>query len=187
LDFELLRETAGAARRPLNKQEEIKMSNWQLRLRGMVWMCLTWAAGWAVAGLLIGVTSLVTPFLPWDAFFRVFDAPLPALGMPAFIGGGLFSIVIGFAERRSRFEDLSLGRFAAWGAAAGLLLSLVPAAMVAVGLASLNRPEYGLWKLTALISGPLTLLGAVSGVASLHLARMTRLWKTLLLQLLASE
>jgi len=163
------------------------MSNSLLRLRGLVWICLTWAAGWAIAGLLIGAASLVTPFLPWDAFFRVFDAPLPALGMPAFIGGGIFSVVIGFAEHRSKFEDLSLGRFAAWGAAAGLLLSLVPAAMVAVGLASLNRPDLGLWKLTALISGPLTLMGGVSGAATLRLARAARLWKKLLLQLLASD
>lgn len=160
------------------------MSNWPLRLRGMAWMCLTWAAGWAVTGLLIGVTSLVTPFLPWDAFFRVFDAPLPALGMPGFIGGALFSIVIGTAEHRSRFEDLSLGRFGAWGAAAGLLLSLVPAAMVSVGLAELNHPDFSLWKLTAVISGPLTLLGAVSGAAALQLARKARLWRKLLLQLL---
>lgn len=163
------------------------MSNLLLRLRGLVWMSLTWAAGWAIAGLLVGAASLATPFLPWDAFFRVFDAPLPALGMPAFIGGAIFSIVIGTAEHRSKFEELSLGRFAAWGAAAGLLLSLVPAAMVGVGLASLNHPEFGLWKLTALISGPLTLMGAVSGAAALQLARMARLWRTLLLQLLASE
>ena len=163
------------------------MNNWLLRLRGMVWICLNWAAGWAGTGLLIGVTSLATPFLPWDAFFRVFDAPLPALGLPGFIGGALFSIVVGIAEHRSRFEDLSLGRFGAWGALAGLMLSLLPAAMVAAVLAALNHPEHGLWKLTALISGPLTLLGAVSGAASLRLARAGRLWKTLLLQLLARE
>ncbi|MGD9642611.1 MAG: hypothetical protein AB7V08_07710 [Elusimicrobiales bacterium] len=163
------------------------MSAWLLKLRGMVWMCLTWAAGWALAGLLIGVTSLVTPSLPWDAFFRVFDAPLPALGMPGFIGGAIFSIVIGTAERHTRFEELSLGRFAAWGALAGLLLSLLPAAMVAVGLATLNHPEHGLWKLTALICGPLALLGAASGAAALRLARAARLWRAPLLQLLAGE
>ena len=104
--------------------------------------------------------------------------------MPGFIGGALFSIVIGLTERRSRFEELSFGRFGAWGALAGLLLSLVPVAMVSAGLATLNRPD-SLWELTALISGPLTLLAAASGVASLQLARMARLWRTLLLQLLA--
>lgn len=162
------------------------MSDWLLRLRGMVLMCLTWAAGWALAGLLTGAASLATPFLPWDAFFRIFDAPLPALGMPGFIGGALFSIIIGLAESRGKFEEMSLGRFGAWGASAGLLLSLVPAAMVAVGLAELNRPGLGLWKLTAVICGPLTLLGAVSGFASLLLARRARFWKTMLLQLLGN-
>ncbi|OGR81041.1 MAG: hypothetical protein A2X32_08850 [Elusimicrobia bacterium GWC2_64_44] len=161
--------------------------NWLLRLRGLAWLCLNWAVGWAVAGLLIGVTSLVTPFLPWDAFFRVFDAPLPALGLPGFIGGAIFSILIGLAERGNKFEELSLPRFGAWGAAAGLLLSLVPAAMAAAGLATINHPEHGVWKLTALIGGPLTLLGAASGAASLLLARLARLWRTPLLQLLASE
>jgi hypothetical protein len=153
----------------------------------LIWMGVTWAAGWAAAGLLIGVSSLVTPWLPWDAFFRIFDAPLPALGLPGFIGGALFSIVIGLAERRNRFEELTLPRFGAWGALAGLLLSLVPAAMVFAGLAELNRPDLSLWKLTALISGPLTLLGAISGAAALLLARLARLWRTPLLQLLASE
>ena len=161
------------------------MSNWLGRMRGMAWLCLTWTAGWAVAGLLIGVTSLVTPFLPWDAFFRVFDAPLPALGLPGFIGGAIFSVVIGLGENRRRLEELSLARFGAWGALAGLLLSLVPAAMAAVGLATLNRPD-SLWKLTAFIGGPLTLMGAVSGAGSLLLARTARPRRTLLARLLAS-
>jgi hypothetical protein len=59
---------------------------------------------------------------------------LPALAVPGFVGGACFSVVLGIAGRRRRFEDLSLSRFAAWGALGGLLLSLVPAAMVAVGL-----------------------------------------------------
>lgn len=159
------------------------MNNWLRRILGMVGMCLTWTAGWAVTGLLIGIASLLLPFLPWDSFFRVFDAPLPALGMPGFIGGAFFSVLIGLAERRRGFESLSLGRFGAWGAAAGLLLSLVPAAMVSVGLATLNRPA-DLWQLTALISGPLTLLGAVSGAGSLLLARTARPWRNLLACLL---
>lgn len=163
------------------------MGNWLLRMRGGLGLCFFWAAGWAVTGLLIGVTSLVTPWLPWDAFFRVYDAPLPSLAMPGFIGGAIFSIVIGFAEHRSKFEDLSLGRFTAWGALAGLLLSLVPAAMVAVGLADLDPSEHSLWKLTALIGGPLTLMGAVSGAAALRLARAARLWRAPLLQLLGGE
>jgi hypothetical protein len=135
-------------------------------------MGLIWAAGWALVGVLIGVTSKVLPGLPfWDAFFDLFDAPLPALAIPGFVGGVLFSMVLGIAGRRRRFEELSLPRFAAWGALGGLLLSLVPAALVAVGLASLGRPDLGLWQITAAISAPLILLSAVSASVSLLLAR----------------
>lgn len=148
------------------------MATWLRRLRGAVGMGLTWAAGWALAGVLIGVASRLLPGLPWETFFEVFDAPLPALAIPGFLGGALFSTVLGIAGRRRRFDELSLPRFAAWGAVGGLLLSLVPAAMVAVGLASLGRPDLGLWQITATISGPLTLLSAVSASGSLVLARM---------------
>ena len=163
------------------------MKNWLPRLRGVVGLCLTWAAGWAIAGVLIGVTSLLLPWLPWDSFFRVFDAPLPALALPGCIAGAFFSLVIGLAERRRGFDALSLAGFSGWGAVAGLLVSLVPAAMVSAGLATLNRPGFDLWRMTAVISAPLILLGAVSGCASLLLARRARPWRTLLVQLLGGD
>lgn len=147
------------------------MKPWLRRIRGAVGMGLAWAAGWAVFGILIGVTSVLLPGLPWDAFFEVFDAPLPALAIPGFLGGALFSVVLGIAGRRRRFDELSLPRFAAWGAVGGLLVGLVPAAMVAVGLATLSRPEAGLWRLTATIAAPLMLLSAASAAGSLMLAR----------------
>ena len=148
------------------------MKRWLRRIRGVVGMGLTWAVGWALVGLLIGVTSILLPGLPWDAFFRVFDAPLPALAVPGFVCGALFSTVLGIAGRRRRFDELSLPRFAALGAMGGLLLSLVPAAMVAVGLATIGRESLGLWQFTAVISGPLMLLSAASASGSLMLARM---------------
>ena len=148
------------------------MKQWLRRLRGAVGMGLIWAAGWALVGVLIGVTSKVLPGLPfWDSFFDVFDAPLPALAIPGFVGGVLFAVVLGIAGHRRRFEELSLPRFAAWGAVGGLLLSLVPAVLVAVGLASLERSDLGLWQITAVISAPLILLSAVSASVSLLLAR----------------
>ncbi|HEX5438015.1 MAG TPA: hypothetical protein VFW98_12695 [Gemmatimonadaceae bacterium] len=148
------------------------MKKWLRRIRGVVGTGLTWAVGWALVGLLIGVMSTVLPGLPWDAFFKVFDAPLPALAVPGFFGGALFSMVLGIAGRRRRFDELSLPRFVAWGAVGGLLLGLVPAAMVAVGLASIGREGLGLWRLTAIISAPLMLLSAVSAAGSLALARV---------------
>ncbi len=145
------------------------MKKWLRRIRGAVGMGLTWAAGWALVGVLIGITSLLLPGLPWVVFFEIFDAPLPALALPGFVGGALFSTVLGIAGRRRRFDELSLPRFGAWGAVGGVLLGLFPAAMVAVGLAS---AAVDLWLFTAIIIGPLALLCAVSATGSLALARM---------------
>lgn len=147
------------------------MARWLRRIRGALGMGLTWAVAWGLAGVMIGVLSLLTPWLPWEAFFEVFDAPLPALAMPGFVGGVLFSGVLGVAGRRRRFDELSLPRFTAWGALGGVLLGLVPTAMVAVGLASLGPGAPPLWQLTVLSTVPAVLLGAGSAAGSLALAR----------------
>jgi hypothetical protein len=147
------------------------VKRWLRPIRGAVGMALTWAVAWALVGLLIGVSSRLLPGLPWDRFFEVFDAPLPALAIPGFIGGALFSAVLGIAARRRRFDELSLPRFAAWGALGGVLLSLIPAALAVVGLLSVQGGELGLWQLTAVIAGPLVLLSAASASGSLLLAR----------------
>src|SRR3972149_2226210 len=148
------------------------MNKWLRRIRGAIGMGVTWALGWAVVGVLIGVTSKLLPGLPfWDSFFRVFDAPLPAFAVPGFFAGGFFSIVLGIAGRRRRFAELSLPLFGALGAVGGVMLSLLPAAMVGVGLASVNGPDSSVWPVTAAILGPLTLLSALSATGSLRLAR----------------
>ena len=134
-------------------------------------MGLTWAVGWAIAGLLIGVASILLPGLPWDAFFEVFDAPLPALAVPGFFAGVFFSMVLGIAGGRQRFSELSLPRFAAWGALGGLLLTLFPFALVAVGLASREGSDIGTGQILAAITGPFILLSAASASVTLFLAR----------------
>lgn len=146
-------------------------TNWLKRLRGAVGMGITWAIGWAVAGVLIGIASNLLPWLPWDLFFRVFDAPLPALAIPGFLGGVIFSLVLGVAGRHRRFDQLSLRRFAAWGAVGGLLLSLVPAALVVGGEATISASAPGLWAFTAAIAAPLVVLSTLSASGSLLLAR----------------
>ena len=143
---------------------------WLRRIRGAIGMGITWAIVWGLAGLGIGALSLVTPWLPWDTFFRVFDAPLPALAVPGFVGGMLFSLVLGVAARHRRFEELSLPRFTAFGAVGGVLLSLVPAATLGAGLGTL-REGLNIWQLTAAISIPTVLLGAASAAATLSIAR----------------
>lgn len=147
------------------------MNKWLRRIRGAVGMGLVWAAGWAVAGLLIGVSSVLLPGLPWDSFFKVFDAPLPAMAIPGFFAGVFFSIVLGIAGRRRKFSELSVPRFAALGAAGGVLLILFPFALVAVGLASREGSDLGAWQIIAAIGGPFMLLSALSASGSLVLAR----------------
>ena len=147
------------------------MRQWMKRVRGAVGMGLTWAVGWAGAGVLIGVSSLVLPGLPWDTFFAVFDAPLPALAIPGFVGGALFSVVLGIAGRRRRFHELSLPRFAAWGAVGGALLTLFPFALVALGLASPEGGRFSAAHIIGVIGGPFIALSAASAVGSLLLAR----------------
>jgi hypothetical protein len=156
-----------------DRRSEAEMK-WLKRVRGAIGMGLTWAAGWAVFGILIGVSSRLFPhLLPWDAFFNVFDAPLPALAVPGFFGGALFSIVLGIAGRGRKFSELSVPAFAAWGAFGGLMLSLLPALLVAIGMASRGEDgTLGTWQLTATIAVPLVLLSAISAAVSLVVARL---------------
>ena len=141
------------------------------RIRGAIGMGLTWAFGWAIAGVSIGVASILLPGLPWDAFFEVFDAPLPAFAVPGFFAGVFFSAVLGIAGRRRRFRELSVPRVAAWGAAGGLLLTLFPFALVAVGLASREGSSVGTWQILSVLTGPFVLLSAASASVTLMLAR----------------
>lgn len=141
------------------------------RLRGILGMSAVWAIAWAGTGLLIGVASVLTPFLPWERFFDVFDAPLPALGVPGAVGGAIFGVVLLAAARQQRFDQLSLPRFTALGAVGGVLLSLVPEAMVALGLATLNRPDLATIGFLLAKGALLGALGAASAAATLLIAR----------------
>lgn len=144
---------------------------WLRRIRGAIGMGLTWAFGWAIAGVLIGVASKLFPGLPWNSFFEVFDAPLPSLAVPGFVAGVFFSIVLGIAARHRKFSELSLSRFAAWGAIGGLLLTVFPFALVAAGLASRAGSDIGTWHIIAVITGPFVILSALSASVTLLLAR----------------
>jgi hypothetical protein len=133
------------------------MKKWLRRIRGTVVLGLTWALAWAPVGLLIGM--IVDP----DGSM---DEPWIAVGtLPGFLGGVAFAAVLGIVGRRRRFEELSIPRFAAWGAVAGLL---VGGTWLVVALVS-DPPR---WLLNGLVVGSLTLLSAISAAGSLALARM---------------
>lgn len=142
------------------------MKNWLKRIRSALRMGLIWGTGWALVGLLIELVHNVWPN-PLGSLVDIWPA---ALGGPAFLGGLAFSTLLGIAGRHRKFSELSLPGFAALGAAGGVLVSLVPALLVAVGLASLKAP-YTLWQVVVPMMVPFALVGATSAAGSLMLAR----------------
>jgi drug/metabolite transporter (DMT)-like permease len=134
------------------------MNGWLRRIRGAVGMGLTWAIGWTVAGM----AGAMAVYMLFPGLPDVFDVWIPVFAYPGFLAGVGFSLVLRVAEGRHTFEELSLPRFAAWGALGGLLLGAFLTAM-AFG----EVPTAAL----AAITGTTTLLSAASAAGSLALAR----------------
>jgi len=86
-------------------------------------MGLTWGAAWFVAGL---VPRWLFGFNP--------DVPFPLVfGVLGFIAGVTFSSLLVLAEGRRNFDQMSLPRFAAWGAVGGLLVSALFTRVASLG------------------------------------------------------
>ena len=132
-------------------------------------MGLTWGAGWAFVGGLIELIANIIPGLGWTSLVDIWPA---TLAIPGFLGGMVFSTVLAVAGRNRRFDQLSLPRFAAWGAVGGVLMSFVPIALVAAGVLTPDS-TVNVWRFTAGLLAPLTLLGAASASATLALGRMS--------------
>ena len=135
------------------------MKKWLRRIRGAIGMGLTWAAAWFGAGviMMLGVLLLTGSRA---------DVPIPLVfGAFGLVAGITFSGVVGLVEGRRRFDQMSLPRFAGWGAAGGFFLSAT--FVLAVALA--GDPAF-LWNL--LFLGPVVAVaGAGSAAGSLALAR----------------
>lgn len=140
------------------------MKIWLRRIRGALGMGLTWALAGFLAGMCMELIHNIWPN-PLGSAVDIWPA---ALAYPGFFGGVAFSAVLGIAGRRRRFDELSLPRVAAWGAVGGLLVSLIPAALVTGGLATPNAP---VWQITLALLGPFTVGGAIAAPVSLALAR----------------
>ena len=126
------------------------MRKWLRRIRGAIGMGLTWAIAWFGAGMIL---LLVVGFGAADVPFPLFFALL------GFLAGVTFSGVLGIVEGRRRFDQMSLPRFAGWGAVGGLLLSGIFAWAAGLG------GEF-------LVLGPVfALAGAGSAAGTLALAR----------------
>jgi len=126
------------------------MKKWWRRLRGAIGMGLTWAAAWFGAGMvLLLVVGVGAADVPFPLFF----------GLLGFLAGATFSGVLGILAGRRRFDEMSLPRFAGWGALGGLLLSGI------VALAAGPGSEI-------LVLAPVfALAGAISAAGTLALAR----------------
>lgn len=92
------------------------MNTWWRRIKAGLGMGLIWALGGAGVG---GVIELIANFVPALNFI---DMWIPLFAIPGFVGGMIFSLVIGIAARHRKFEELSIPAFAAWGALGGVLL-----------------------------------------------------------------
>ena len=133
------------------------MPRWLRVIRGMIGMGLTFAVG-------VGVVASMVAVVPWlllggdPEIFRL----VVASSIWAFPIGVAFSGVLALTRRGGSFDKLSLPRFAALGAGAGLLL---------FGVLALNAWEA--WSVSNAIGNAMifVFLGAGSATATLMLAR----------------
>ena len=100
------------------------MGKWMRRIRGAIGMGLTWSAAWFVAGL-----------VPRWLFGFNTDVPFPLVfGVLGFMAGVIFSGLLMLTEGRRGFDQLTVPRFAAWGAVGGILLSAIFTRIASLGL-----------------------------------------------------
>jgi hypothetical protein len=120
------------------------------RVRGAIGMGLTWAAALAAMGS-----------VPRWVFGVNTDAPIPLVfGVFGFIAGVTFSALLMLTEGGRTFDQMSIRRFAGWGAITGLLLSALWANAVSLS-----------WGEVLAIAPTFALACAVCAGGSLALAR----------------
>lgn len=99
------------------------MGKWLRRIRGVIGIGVTWAVAWALVGS-----------VPRWLFGFNTDAPFPIIfGVLGFIAGVIFSGLLMLTEGRRGFDQLTLPRFAAWGAVGGILLSAIFTRIASLG------------------------------------------------------
>ena len=133
------------------------MKKWLRRIRAAVTMGLLWAVPWAIVAVVIGM--VVDPDDSMDEMWFLIGA------YPGFLGGVLFSIVLAIAERRRNLSELSVRRFGAWGAGAGLAIGVLPF------LLGTPSADIEVARLATAVIGSFTVMSAASAAGSLALAR----------------
>ena len=137
------------------------MIHWLRRIRGAIKMGLIWAAAWFGAGMIFLLGALLLTGSTGA------DVPYPlGFGAFGFVAGVTFSGFLALIEGNRRFDQMSLPRFAGWGAAGGFLLAAIFVSVVAL----VDEGPSFLWNLVVL--GPVfAVAGAGSAAGSLALAR----------------
>lgn len=147
------------------------MTQWLQRLRGAFGMGTLWSAIWTVVGSAIVLWPGGVTGHPFMAFFLGFVAQFTVLG---FLGGVTFSLVVSLLEGRSSFREMTLARFAAWGACGGFMMwalsGAVGSTVMKVLFGAAPPPVLNWVGRTPGIT--FVLLGAVSAAMVLALARL---------------
>lgn len=137
------------------------------RMRGALGTAVTWAVAWAGGGFgLAALLFMASPRLGLGLFADA--APMITLlaGATGFVGGTVFSAVLGTVHGRRSLADLSAVRIALWGGLAGMLVPLGVIAGAAIwGAVPLSVGSLGT---AALVFGG---LGAATGGGTIMLAQ----------------
>jgi len=137
------------------------VKKWLRRIRGALKMGLTWGLTWFTAGMVLMLGALLVTGSTGA------DVPYPlGFGALGFIAGVTFSGVLVLGEGRSQFDEMSLPRFAGWGAVGGLSFSVLFVLTVAAFAEGLTFIQ------NLVFLGPLfAAIGAASASGMLALAR----------------
>jgi hypothetical protein len=133
------------------------MSKLWRRIRAAIGIGLTWALAWFAAGMvLLFIVGFGAADVPFPLFF----------GLLGFFAGATFSGVLGLLGGRRRFDQMSLPRFAGWGALGGVLLAVGFVSVVALS------GDAAILDSLPLLGGVFGVAGAGSAAGTLALARM---------------
>jgi hypothetical protein len=135
------------------------MSTWLKRVRGAALLGLGWAVAWAPIAVVLG-TQIVDPDNSMDEMWVAIGA------YPGFLCGVVFCALLGLMQGRGRLEEVTLPRALTLGALSGIAVGMLPF------LIGTYNPEFALTH--PMIVGSFTLLGALSAVGSVLVARIVR-------------
>ncbi|HEX8273322.1 MAG TPA: hypothetical protein VF615_11835 [Longimicrobiaceae bacterium] len=136
------------------------------RIRGILGIALTWAAGWGIMGAVMN--GLAAPmWIEIGGGSLIGHVANGALGNAAFgfVTGVVFSLLLLLAERKRTIYQLSLPRVAAWGGLGTLALTTPP--ILLFGVSPAVSALFALsFSTTGTLSAALTLLAARRGLVA---------------------